>query len=134
MDIAIWSSRFETGIGLIDDQHRSLFEAVNRLSDSFRVGAAPEQAKQSLDFLASYTMEHFQTEEQFMREMGYPKLGTHMDQHAEMLRVVADLQARQAKGIRLTMEVTILMVSWLKQHIHDSDLDYVDFMKQLARE
>lgn len=134
MDIAIWSSRFETGIALIDDQHRSLFEALNRLAESFREGAAQEQARQSLDFLADYTKEHFQAEERFMRELGYPQLDLHMDQHAEMLQVIADLQTRQANGASLTMEVTILMVSWLKEHIHDSDLDYVDFLKQRARE
>lgn len=68
MAIAVWSHRYETGIDLIDHQHRTLFDAVNQLAAAFKTGTAQNQVIVSLDFLAGYTVEHFQTEERFMKE------------------------------------------------------------------
>jgi hemerythrin len=134
MTIAIWNARYETGISLIDSQHQALFAAINRLADSFKVGDAPQQVMESLDFLARYTDEHFQTEEHYMRELGYPGLASHLDEHAKLMERVRDLQARLAERRPVTMDVTILLADWLKQHIDDVDMGYVDFMKEKNRE
>ena len=130
MIIAPWSSRFETGIDLIDAQHQSLFEAINKLADSFRAGNSKSQVKASLDFLVDYTVEHFQTEERFMREMNYPRLAEHVGEHAQLMEQVRDLQMDLMDGKPVIMEVTIFLAEWLKAHIHDSDMAYVYFMKE----
>jgi hemerythrin len=98
MAIAIWSSHFETGIDLIDSQHKALFEAVNRLEASFSLGNTDDMVKKSLDFLVKYTFEHFQTEEQFMCEAAYPGLAEHTDEHDLLMTKVYALQARLAEG------------------------------------
>jgi len=134
MAIAIWSSRFETGIELIDTQHKELFEAVNKLADSFRAGLAWVQVKESMEFLEQYTFEHFQTEERFMREMDYPGLASHQTEHANLMAKVRDLKLRLANGEPVTMDVTIFFVDWLKQHINDVDMAYVDFVKARNRD
>ncbi len=46
MAIAVWSSRFATGIPLVDAQHQSLFQAVNRLATS---RPTPEEERQTLE-------------------------------------------------------------------------------------
>jgi hemerythrin len=129
MPIAIWNSRFETGIDLIDAQHKSLFAAVNQLVDSFQEGKARAQVKESLDFLVDYALEHFQTEERFMRAADYPGLAEHMTEHARLLEQVRDLQMDLLDGKAATMDVTIFLVDWLKVHIHESDMAWVYFMK-----
>jgi hemerythrin len=134
MPIAIWSARYETGISLIDSQHQALFAAVNRLADSFQAGTSAQQVKESLDFLVKYTDEHFQAEEHYMRELGYPGLAPHQDEHAKLMEQVRNLQARLADGKPVTMDVTIFLSDWLKQHINDSDMGYVDFVKEKNRE
>ena len=134
MTIAIWSSRYETGIDLIDSQHQTLFAAVNQLADSFKTGTAGHQISESLDFLVKYTDEHFHAEEHYMREVGYPGLASHLAEHAKLMKQVRDLQGKMACGEPVTMDVTIFLADWLKQHINDSDMGYVEFMKQKARE
>jgi hemerythrin len=129
MTIAIWSSRFETGIDLVDTQHKALFAAVNKLADSFQEGTASIQVRESLDFLVGYAREHFHTEERFMGEMNYPGLAQHRVEHARMMEQVHDLQMSLAEGKAATMDVTIFLVDWLKVHIHESDMAYVYFMK-----
>ncbi|HEX9081031.1 MAG TPA: bacteriohemerythrin [Holophagaceae bacterium] len=133
MAVAIWSSRFETGIPIIDKQHQTLFEAVNRLADSFKNGTASSQVKASLDFLVSYTAEHFQTEEKHMKEMGYPKLAAHVVEHKSLLAKAQDLQAKLAEGKPVTVEVTAFLADWLKHHINEVDMGYVEFAKAKAK-
>ncbi|MFZ1377994.1 MAG: bacteriohemerythrin [Geothrix sp.] len=134
MPIAVWNSRFETGVELIDAQHQGLFEAVNRLADSFKAGNAGNQVVESLDFLVAYTVEHFQTEERFMREDGFPGLAAHEDEHARLLQQVQELQGRLVAGQPVTMDVTIFLVEWLTSHISGSDLRYAEFVREKNRE
>jgi hemerythrin len=133
MAIANWNSRFETGIGIIDSQHKGLFEAVNRLADSFRAGTSKDQTKDSLDFLVKYTVEHFQTEEKYMRDMDYPKLSSHMAEHAQLMAKANELQAKLAEAKPVTMDVTIFLADWLKHHINKVDMEYVTFAKEKNR-
>ncbi len=130
MVMAPWNSRFETGIDLIDAQHQSLFAAVNRLVDAFRAGKAGAQVKESLDFLVGYTLEHFQTEERFMRELDYPWLAEHSGEHARLMEQVRHLQMAFEDGKPVTMDLAIFLADWLREHIHGSDMAYVRFMKE----
>ena len=134
MTIATWNSRYETGITLIDAQHKDLFAAVNQLADSFREGRAQDQTGPSLDFLIRYTAEHFQTEEQHMREIGFPYWIEHAEEHAHLMAKAQALQADHAAGKAVTMELAIFFANWLKHHINDVDLQYVDFLKEQQRE
>jgi len=133
MAIANWSSRFETGIAIIDTQHKALFQAINRLSDSFKAGTSGAQSKECLDFLLKYTIEHFQTEEKFMKEIDYPKLTSHMAEHMQLIRKAEAIQAKLNEGNTVTMDVTLFISDWLKHHINENDMDYVEFWKAKNR-
>ena len=133
MAIAVWSSRFETGIEIIDAQHKSLFDAVNKLADSFKAGTSKAQVKDSLDFLVKYTLEHFQTEERVMKEMNYPKLTSHIAEHTQLIDKAKGLQVKLAEGKPVTMDVSTFLADWLKHHINEVDMGYVEFKRSLAK-
>jgi hemerythrin len=134
MPIANWHHRFETGIDLVDAQHRSLFEAVNKLADSFKEGKANDQVKENLDFLVEYALEHFQTEERFMRAAEYPRIAEHLEEHARLMEQVRGLQMDWVDGKAVTLDVTTFLVNWLKVHIEESDMAYAEFMKEPHQE
>lgn len=127
MTIANWDPRLETGIDVIDAQHKGLFVAVNDLADSFKSGQAADKARESLAFLAQYTVEHFQTEERFMKAMGYPDLGQHRVEHSRLVSTLQRLQVKQGKGYLVTAEVALFVADWLAHHIHEQDMGYVQF-------
>ena len=133
MAIANWNSRFETGIDLIDNQHKALFDAVNKLADSFKAGTSKAQVKDSMDFLVQYTVEHFATEEKIMKDMGYPKVTSHIAEHLQLVQKAQALQAKLAEGKPVTMEVTIFLADWLKHHINEVDMGYVEFKRAQDR-
>ena len=133
MAVANWSSRFETGIGIIDSQHRAIFAALNSLADSFQSGRASALVDETLTALLAYTVEHFQTEEKFMRELGYPGLAAHRAEHAVLIVKVQELQERYAEGSPVVIDVTIFFADLLQHHINRVDMAMVEFMREQQR-
>jgi hemerythrin len=129
MSMARWSSRFETGIEHLDAQHQALFAAVNRLTESFRAGASQEEVQACLTFLVQYTVDHFETEEQFMRAEGYPELEPHRQEHQRLMAQVHTLQSRFEQGETLSIDVAIFLADWLTHHIEETDMGYVRYTK-----
>jgi hemerythrin len=133
MTLAVWGPSLETGIDVIDAQHKALFEAIDTLATSFRAGLAVTKARESLEFLARYTVEHFQTEERFMRAMGYPDLDAHRVEHGRLVSKLQMLQVKQGKGYLVTAEVATFVADWLAHHIHEADMGYVQFARERVR-
>ncbi|MBK9796518.1 MAG: hemerythrin family protein [Holophagaceae bacterium] len=133
MAIARWNRRYETGIEVIDAQHQSIFEALNRLAEAFRTGRASVLVDESLETLLAYTLAHFQTEETFMQEWGYPGLGPHQAEHAVLIVKVQELRERYAEGSPVVMDVTIFFADLLQHHINQVDMAMVEFLREQQR-
>jgi len=129
-----WSPRYETGIPEIDQEHRLLFDIMNDLIAAFRRGDPKPEVRSVLDFLVNYTMGHLQTEEDWMRDHGYPDLETHRLEHEAMKVQVLDLVHQFEVGVDLTMKVTVLMADWLQYHVDGSDLALAEHSRALAEE
>lgn len=129
MAIANWNSRYETGIEIIDAQHHAIFEALNSLAEAFRSGRARAMVDDSLGALLAYTAEHFQTEENYMRELDYPGLAAHRAEHAVLSGKAQELRERYAEGSPVVMDVTIFFVDLLQHHINQVDMAMVEFMR-----
>lgn len=129
MPVAVWDEKFATGIEEIDFQHKRLFEMINHLAEAFKEGAAGEVAKESLAFLNEYTKEHFDTEEEFMRVVGYPMLPLHRIEHNELLTKVQNLRVKMDEGFLITADVATFVADWLAHHIHEDDMGYVLFLR-----
>ena len=50
-----WSAQYETGIFMVDTQHKKLVDAFNTLHDSMKDGKGKEVAEKTLNFLVDYT-------------------------------------------------------------------------------
>ena len=129
LSIAPWSARFETGIGILDLQHQELFEFIETLAESFREGAPAPKIRLGLKFLANYTVNHFKTEEAFMKEMGYPNFMAHVAEHSQLFAKVRHFQTSLMEGGTITLDVAIFLADWLHHHLEDMDMDYVRFAR-----
>jgi hemerythrin len=124
-----WLSRYETGIAAIDAQHLRLFEVVNDLIESFRRGEPESQVAGVVDFLLTFTLEHFGTEEALMERQGYPGLEAHRKEHQDVILRITALKRRIDEGEQPTIEVSILLAEWLEYHIHDHDQAFAEFSR-----
>ncbi|MCL1828179.1 MAG: hemerythrin family protein [Oscillospiraceae bacterium] len=71
-----------THVKLIDEQHHELFNRINAVES---MGAAPDEKKkteETLDFLGSYIVKHFEEEEEIQLETGYPQHRWHHEMHS----------------------------------------------------
>ena len=62
-EIFPWNPQLETGIAIIDDQHRNLVILLNKLGQQYVQGVSKQANEQILKELSDYADYHFQTEE-----------------------------------------------------------------------
>jgi hemerythrin len=129
----IWNDTLNTGIGVIDSQHRRIVAYINALeearlaNDRTRVGSVIEQ-------LIDYTQSHFGFEESLMEEAGYRFLKPHQKVHELFIRRVNGFTVRAAKGEDVAAELHSMLSTWLLNHIAHEDRDYAAAVKRMTED
>lgn len=117
-----WESKYEVGVATVDAQHKTLFDHVNALFDAMQAGHGKDEIGRTLQFLATYTVDHFKTEEGLMQRASYPGYNDHKAIHDELTRQVVELQGKLAKGSQmLSLPVMHFLRDWLTHHILEED-------------
>ncbi len=83
-----WKKKYSVGVRLIDTDHKNLFEIINTLHDGIQRGLSTSQIGIAIAGLARYVDEHFEREEDLMREYCYPGLPKHQESHRDLIRKV----------------------------------------------
>lgn len=127
-----WTEDLSVGVRQIDEQHRTLFQAVDRLFEAMRAGRGREHVEQTLQFLQGYVATHFDTEEQHMAAHDYPGLADHRAHHQafvqDFLALRADFQ-QHGPSASLTIAVQRRLCDWLRNHISSDDLAMGKFLQ-----
>ncbi|MCM1334330.1 MAG: bacteriohemerythrin [Bacteroides sp.] len=84
----------ETGNAVIDQEHRELLGAVNRLVEACGRGEGRSSMDSVIDFLVKYVDRHFAHEEQLMKTAGYAGLAPHRAFHEEYKRKLGEIVAK----------------------------------------
>ncbi|WP_207765403.1 bacteriohemerythrin [Cuspidothrix issatschenkoi] len=132
LEIAQWRTEYETGYILIDNQHQSLFHAINALNSAMLIGRGEELLERTLESLKIYTTIHFETEEEFMFKNNYPGYLEHKAKH-KLLRQQVEEFSKQIKiqnTSQITINVSHFLTDWLIHHIKDEDKKMIAFLRQ----
>lgn len=127
-----WDGTLETGHEIIDTQHKQLFEAINNLLDTCRVGKGSEELTKNLDFLNTYTIKHFFDEEKIQQKYQYPDYPNHKRYHDTFKEKVKDLTHRliwSGPTEALIQEVHASIGDWLVSHIKIQDFKLARYIK-----
>lgn len=119
----------ETGILEIDRQHGELLESLQKLSSWIGTPSEIAAVFSAISYLNDYVDRHFQFEERFLEENGYPNLPKHVEEHAAIRTKVADLTSKILDGAEITEEILATMTEWIVGHIGEEDLEYAQFLK-----
>jgi len=128
-----WSSAMETGVPVIDRQHKELVRQVNELVEAMRAGKGRQVVGDTLVFLGRYAQEHFETEEGLMKRFGYPGYERHRAVHEAFKRDFADLSAeydRNPEKLALTIKVQKRVMDWLREHILRVDAEAGRYLRE----
>lgn len=125
----LWTEQLNTGIEVIDNQHRRIVEYINQLEDARSGGYTRAEVSSIIDELVDYTISHFAFEESMQEEAGYPFIKAHKKVHDLFAQRVSEYQARFNKGEDVSKALSSLLVTWLFNHIKRDDADYVESVK-----
>lgn len=124
-----WTSDLDTGIQVIDNQHKRIVGYINKLDDT-RVTHYQEQISIVLNELVDYTLSHFTFKESLMEEAGYEYLAVHQQTHEAFTRRISDLHKSFRDGNDVSDEISELLEIWLINHIMSDDQSYAPLVRQ----
>ncbi len=119
-----WQPMFETGVPLIDEQHRKLVGMINRLDDALKQGESGihREIGRVLEALVEYTQKHFADEEKIQEEISYAGLKKHKEQHNDLKKQIIAVLLRLKKGGTINAcELKAFLQNWLINHILTED-------------
>jgi len=117
-----WEISLETGMALIDEQHRTLVDQIKILADRSR----PDRIPETLRFLENYVVEHFGTEEHLHKETHYPEAEAHLNVHNAFIKAFQDFKKEygangEEKRLLMVLKLGKLLSDWLRKHITGMD-------------
>lgn len=134
-DLPKWRPEYSVGHATLDSQHKRLLELCDKVS-SFKC----DRSKASLDSfhlilndLACYATTHFETEEQVLRHVGYPKLQEQKKDHDEYGDKLVEFLFSAMSGETDKSSLLDFLHKWWLNHILHSDMEYSDYLKQHSR-
>jgi hemerythrin-like metal-binding protein len=121
----VWKKEFELGLPLIDGEHRTFFEILNRCAAAAR-GASQAEVARLLAELDTYAQFHFGHEEEALDRVGCPDLAL---QRAEHRRFRLELACIRAREVPSALDALALSRDWLLHHVLEIDRRYVAWIE-----
>lgn len=120
-----WNENFDTGIAVVDEQHRKLVDLLNNLASHLAYGAEAPELNRVFDELANYALYHFKTEETIWNkwlpdaDISLAHIKTHQDFVVEVLKLKSDLDTLGEE--KVVDEMVSFLTHWLAFHILEAD-------------
>ena len=81
-DQLVWQEEYNIGVEIIDKEHQRLFKIINKLFTLRQEGKNSQWAcQESIKFFRTHALNHFATEEAYMKSIGYEGLKEHQRLH-----------------------------------------------------
>jgi len=128
-----WNDSLQIGIPLIDDQHRTLIDRLNDVSEAIEGQQGEREIVKTLGFLSEYADFHFSAEEKHMEAHEYPGLELQQKKHREFTDMVAKLERdfeEEGSTKALAESINTFLANWLTHHIQGMDLQFGDFLSE----
>ncbi|MFN2354078.1 MAG: bacteriohemerythrin [Desulfopila sp.] len=132
----IWSENYKIGIPAVDAQHKRLFAIIGELQAALQAGLRSSDFEQILQTLDQYKTRHFQLEEKYMKESGYPGLAEQQRAHQYFTKRFEELGEELAQtGMTSAVVQTVQkeLTAWLKEHVTGLDTQFGKYYQKQGR-
>lgn len=131
----VWTEECKINQTEIDQQHQELFAMVNKFVEDISEVKKGSQVEHLTMFLHKYVIEHFETEEQIMRNKRYPLLLFQQQQHARFKKDFAFLEDELRKKLTtqrafMLFKIQLLVVDWLVNHTIKLDKHFGKYLRR----
>lgn len=108
----VWGDHLLMGNGPMDELHEEFVELIALLQT-----AEDSELPSLLQAMESHLLHHFAEEDQWMLSTGFPPRDCHIDEHAAVLKSVAEVRIKLAEGnVALCRDLTRALVDWFPGH------------------
>ena len=125
-DAFAFTDKYKTGITLIDDEHRRLFEIIKETNDVIKAEFLHDKFDaivHILEELKDYTIMHFQDEERYMEGIAYDGLALQRVAHTAFIDRLNELNLDDVDDHQKEYleELIDFLLAWLTNHILKMD-------------
>ena len=127
-----WEEKYKLGIPGLDKQHQHLVDLCNKLRRDLKDFSSQEgidwhvSLANTLKELATYTQEHFATEEKLMRACKYKDYDIHRSQHIKFVeQVTKHLVTFDLATLQEAYSLLDFLRDWILSHVACEDKLYV---------
>jgi hemerythrin len=119
-----WDEKYSTGVARLDEQHKTLFRFINRLSEDVLAGKPASAFDKTLEFLEEYAMIHFNEEESCMNRYKCPVSGKNKAAHSDFLEFYLAFEEKIRKegfSYKRLAQLHGYVENWIIAHIMTID-------------
>lgn len=133
----LWKEKYRIGIPLVDQQHKELFDRVEKFVTALRKDGKWEEKlpeiKKTMAFMQNYVVVHFDAEEAYQKKIGYPDRQKHHQIHREftdyVMQCAGDFE-RDGYPEPAVQKFAGKLLAWLVNHVVATDLKMSRFVKK----
>lgn len=124
-----WKSEYETGVKVLDEQHKKLFEIANRAYELLINELYIDKYNKIMEIieeLKDYTLFHFKSEEEYLLKIGYRKFLSHKIEHDSFIKKFNDIDFNHIdhNQDQYIKELLEFIYVWIDEHIVVKDREY----------
>lgn len=132
--IATWNSAFETGIQVLDEQHKELFRMLRDLEQMVLTECKQYEYEDFVHLICEirdYMTYHFYTEEKLMQEMNYPEIDIQRKAHGNFKDEINKINyiELQETPLKVIEHLRSYIELWIMQHMLLEDVKIGEFFK-----
>jgi hemerythrin len=130
MPLIEWNNTFSVGVSKIDEQHQEFVSLLNELHDSVQREKAGEVISHVLTELQRYVIDHFKTEESWMKLYNFPDIASHKREHLEASQRVSFFVLEHERGQKtVVVDLLKFMTDFFLNHILTVDRNYMPYFR-----
>lgn len=124
-----FSDKYKTGVAMIDEEHRRLFEIISDTNDVIHAELMHDKYDEIMRLLSElreYTESHFGDEEAYMERISYPLIGAQKRAHTAFVERLVEIDLSELDEMddhqqEYLQELIDFLLGWLINHILGSD-------------
>ena len=128
-----WDDAYSLGIKNIDDQHKKLFDIVDKIFSLQESKDVKGNIRTILHELFEYIKVHFKDEEEFMKSINYPDLAYHIELHEQLVKSVSAILRDPSRLDVIQMKMRVIAKQALIDHILEEDMNYQRYYFSLKK-
>ncbi len=128
-----WDNRLETGIALIDTQHRRFLEEANSFFIQYKFGYDEESFQKYLEFLQYFVQSHFPAEEAYQVKCAYPNYRIHQSTHQYLATKLKFFIVKMQECNNCKQEYDLFyefLNEWTQKHVLQDDLNFCQYFRR----